>query len=179
MLPHEVNQLAFRGFHKVVAAGLGVSPSMVDQWARASLSAGGDGSPSPLERFIETVRVLRTAGALSADLPMEFACRELGFVPVRLGDIPACAAVVDIARPAKEFADYVHEVAVRLADQEASPDDARAIGHEIDQLMTVLAANREGLRAIENADDEQQVRARIGPRRSEPRYLRLRRAATA
>lgn len=177
MLPHESNAVAFAGYHKAVASGLGVSLSLVDQWCLPPESGCG-GTVSPTQRFLQCYLALRNAHAPKADALIEYVCCEAGGVFVRLADVPDGVCIRDGARVMRECGDYLCVHADRLSDGSLSADDAAAIAREAYDLLGVVAAQLQGLRAIVVAGDEEATRQRIGPQRVTPKYQRMRREAS-
>jgi len=180
-MPYEVNAIAFAGYHKVVAAALSVSPTLVDKFTHLPKSHGGDGENSPTQRFIEQVRALRAAGAPNADVLLEYACAELGCLPpirAELVEDPddRDRTLIDVADATAKFAEYLRCAAEVQRDGILTITEMKALSERIWAELRALHAQHAMLQRSIGDGEIREVRQRIGPKRALPKYLQLRRA---
>jgi hypothetical protein len=177
-MPWEANHEAFAGYRKAVAAGMGVSVSLVDKYC-AEPKPTGDGEYSPLERVIEGVRALRAAGARTAEVQVQYLLKELGYTPgVRFDEVGEPASLTSAGVLMKEVGEYLGEHGQLVADGEMSLVDAIRIEAQLTDVARVVERERCALLTFIARAEDQQTRLRIGPKRA-PRFIESRRAATA
>jgi hypothetical protein len=177
--PWDVMDVATRGYRKSVADALGISLSLVDQHCRAPKSFDGDAASSPLQRFIETTKALRAAGAPNSEMPVEYAAAELGYLPLIRADIASRDfSLVDIADATYSFADFLTCASNGMTDGVLTLAELQVLANTLQSHVRVMSGQ---LCALQSAIDENElaeVKERRGPHRALPRYLKLR-AATA
>lgn len=180
MMPHEANLLAFDGHRRDVAAGCGVSPTLVDGWTRLPKAAGGDGENSPTQRVVETTLALRAAGSNRSEVLFLYLADELGYVtPVRTTDVPACVCLTDAGDALRSVSGYLDAFTLANADGVITVAEAERLIDACQVVVATFSRQECALHARVIDGEELSLRRRIGPKRALPRLVSLRKAVTA
>ncbi|PTY05960.1 hypothetical protein DB347_15935 [Opitutaceae bacterium EW11] len=118
---------------KQIAADMGLSLSLIYKWAEPPSDDSGSGANNPLDRIDQLLRI-------SGDKRIaQWVCERAGgfFItnphakPHNTSLIPATNDIV------QEFADMLQVIATAAADQQISPDEAKAIRQRWEELKSV------------------------------------------
>lgn len=118
---------------KEIAAELGVSPSLVCQWAQEQ-SASGTGSRNPLDRLLEIIH-------LTGDLRIvEWLCHQCGGYFVRSPE-KSIHDGIDVLPPASviinQFSELLHRISQAAANASITADEAEEIREQWDKLKCI------------------------------------------
>lgn len=133
---------------KEIAAALNVSLSLVYKWSQPPEEDGqGSGSRNPLDRTVELMRLTRDIRII------QWLCQKAGGFFVRNPRPPTGARAEELAAATnsiiQEFADLLESITSAASDRSISPEEARRIRRDWDQLKTLA----EGfVRACEEGD---------------------------
>ena len=155
MHSHEVmREILKKTSAKQIAAGMGLSLSLIYKWAEIPMDESGSGAGSPLDRVGELIRI--TGDARLA----QWVCEQAGGFYIRNPkNVPSGLPLIPITNDiVHEFADMLATIATSSADSVITKDEARTIRARWEELKNVtegfVAAAESGnfgaLRALEN-----------------------------
>lgn len=173
MLPWEINDELFDRNRKVIAAGLHVSPSLVDGWTRPPHPIG-DGEHSPLERFVEIARILERIEAGRGERFLGYANTELGFLPpVRIA--PMASAECERGETVRAFGELLIAHAEVMADGRLTLAEKKRLVEDNIEVQACLA--RECARWVAEIKQEEEQGAEQASPGHPGGFFELRRAA--
>ena len=133
MQSHEVmKEVLKQTSAKQIAAGMGLSLSLIYKWAEPPVDDSGSGTGSPLDRIGQLIRITGDAR------PAQWVCEQAdGFYIRNPLNTPPTAVILATNDIVQECADILATIAKASADNTITKDEARIIRRRWEELKSV------------------------------------------